>query len=222
VLAEVTAAARWSPASEFMRTPEGYLETRTAYPVLSGQITKGLEGIAKSDFNYIKLSGKATYIINSTNKSRTELHVEGHFANGDVPLTHLFHAYPNAPNKDEILQRFSVAGRGSFETMYFNEFFSDRIAIMQAKHSFAPFNIASFLKPELVLLTKYAIGDLQDRSKHANVGFTTMDKGYLESGFELNKLLFGFGVSGAYRYGAYHLPNFADNISLKFTFYLEL
>ncbi|MDP5101381.1 MAG: DUF5686 family protein [Nonlabens sp.] len=222
VLAEVTAAARWSPASEFMRTPEGYLETRTSYPVLSGQITKGVQGIAKSDFNYIKLSGKATYIINSNNKSRTELHVEGHFANGDVPLTHLFHAYPNAPNKDEILQRFSVAGRGSFETMYFNEFFSDRIAIMQAKHSFAPFNIASFLKPELVLLTKYAIGDLQDRSKHANVGFTTMDKGYLESGFELNKLLFGFGVSGAYRYGAYHLPNFADNISLKFTFYLEL
>jgi len=222
VLAEVTAAARWSPASEFMRTPKGYLETRTAYPVLSGQITKGIAGIAKSDFNYLKVSGKASYIVNNVNNSRTELHIEGHFANGDVPLTHLFHAYPNGPNKDEVLQRFSVAGRGSFETMYFNEFFSDRIAIAQAKHHFAPFNIASFLKPELVLLTKYAIGDLKETAKHANIDFTTMEHGYMESGFELNQLLFGFGISGAYRYGAYHLPKFADNLSLKFTFYLEL
>ncbi len=41
---------------------------------------------------------------------------------GEIPLTHLYHAYPNSPTKDEIL-RFSVAGTQSFETMYFGEFF---------------------------------------------------------------------------------------------------
>ena len=41
---------------------------------------------------------------------------------GNAPLTHLFHAYPNSPTKEEILQRFSVAGIQSFETMYFGNF----------------------------------------------------------------------------------------------------
>ena len=80
----------------------------------------------------------------------------------------------------------------------------------------------SFCKLELVLITRYAIGDLDDKQQHVNIDFDTLDKGYLESGFELNKLLYGFGLSAAYRYGAYHLPQFEDNLSIKFTFYLEL
>jgi hypothetical protein len=185
-------------------------------------LTKGFKDALGGDFNYVKVSGKALYTVLQTDKSTTEFSVEGHFASGDVPLTHLFHAYPNAPNKDGIFQRFSVAGRRSFETMFFNEFFSDKIAIGQVKHEFAPFKIASFLQPELVLISRYAIGNLTDQQQHLNVDFQTLEHGYLESGFELNKLIFGFGLSAAYRYGAYHLPNFEDNISVKFTFYLEL
>ncbi|BAO54525.1 DUF5686 family protein [Nonlabens marinus] len=221
-LTELKVGARWSPYSDFMRTPAGYEETVKGYPVLSGQFTKGFNDVLESDFNYIKVSAKAAYTIAQANKSTTELSIEGHYASGEVPLTHLFHAYPNAPNKDGIFQRFSVAGRRSFETMYFNEFFSDKIAVGQIKHEFAPFKIASFLQPELVLISRYAIGDLTDKQQHINVDFQTLEHGYLESGFELNQLFYGFGLSAAYRYGAYHLPNLEDNISIKFTFYLEL
>jgi hypothetical protein len=205
-----------------MRTPKGFQETTAGYPVLSGQVTKGLSNVIDSDFDYLKLSGKMVYVLSSGQDQKTEITVEGHYASGDVPLTHLFHAYPNAPSKDEILQRFSVAGRRSFETMYFNEFFSDRLLVSQVKHRFPAFNIASFLKPELVLISRFALGDLKDQQQHLNVDFDTLEHGYLESGFELNKLIFGFGLSASYRYGAYHLPDFADNIALKFTFYLEL
>lgn len=221
-LTELKIGARWSPYSDYMRTPKGYEETVVGFPVLSGQLTKGFKDALGGDFNYVKVSGKALYTVLQTDKSTTEFSVEGHYASGDVPLTHLFHAYPNAPNKDGVFQRFSVAGRRSFETMFFNEFFSDKIAIGQVKHEFAPFKIASYLQPELVLITRYAIGNLTDKQQHLNVDFQTLEHGYLESGFELNKLIFGFGLSTAYRYGAYHLPNFEDNISVKFTFYLEL
>jgi hypothetical protein len=222
VLAEVSLGARWSPVSKFMRTPRGYQEISRGYPILSGQITQGIKGFTESNFNYFKISGKAQYSIKRPDKSRTEFLLEGHYSVGEVPLTHLFHAYPNAPNKDEILQRFSVAGTGSFETMYFNEFFSDKITIGQIKHHLVPFHIFSFLKPEMVLISKVAWGDLDNAQRHQNVTVNTLEKGYFESGFELNKLLFGFGLSASYRYGAYHLPNFADNLALKFTFYLEL
>ncbi|AZQ45162.1 hypothetical protein EJ995_03990 [Nonlabens ponticola] len=221
-LSELKIGARWSPYSTYMRSPNGYQERTNGFPVLSAQLTKGFKDVIDSDFNYVKVSAKASYELLNEDKSRTQFMVEGHYASGEVPLTHLFHAYPNAPNKETILQRFSVAGRRSFETMYFNEFFSDRIAIFQGKHSFAPFKIASYLQPELVLISRFAIGNLDDQQQHINVEFDTLEHGYLESGFELNKLLFGFGLSTSYRYGAYHLPNFEDNISVKFTFYLEL
>ncbi len=222
VLAEVSLGARWSPLSDFMRTPKGYQEISRGYPILSGQITQGIRGVTESDFNYLKVSGKAEYAIKRPDNSFTEFLVEGHYSTGEVPLTHLFHAYPNAPNKDEVLQRFSVAGRRSFETMYFNEFFSDKIMIGQVRHRFAPFDFFSFLKPELVLVSKVAWGDIDNTQRHQNVTVNSLEKGYLESGFELNKLIFGFGLSASYRYGAYHLPDFEDNLALKFTFYLEL
>lgn len=221
-LAEIVIGARWSPASDYMRTPKGYQDIATGYPIISAQLTQGFKGITQSDFNYTKVSAKTTYAIETGTKSSTEFTVEGHYSAGTVPLTHLFHAYPNAPNKAEIMQRFSVAGTNSFETMYFNEFFSDQLLIGQVKHRLAPFNIFSFLKPEMVLISKAAWGGLKNTQQHQNIAFDTLEKGYFESGFELNKLLFGFGISASYRYGAYHLPNFEDNVALKFTFYLEL
>ena len=58
--------------------------------------------------------------------------------------------------------------------------------------------------------------------RHQGIQFNTLKHLYSESGFEINKLLFGFGLSFAYRYGGYHLPNLEDNIAFKFTFNISL
>ena len=105
----------------------------TDFPKVSAQVTQGLKGIADRDFNYTKLGVKLDYFIKRENLSSSHFVLEGVMSFGDVPLTHLYHAYPNNPTKDEILQRFSVAGRQSFETMYFGEFFSDELATFQRK-----------------------------------------------------------------------------------------
>ncbi|MGB3591770.1 MAG: DUF5686 family protein [Nonlabens sp.] len=222
ILSEATIAMRYSPRSKFMRTPSGYQEIKAGYPIISGQLTKGFENVVDSDFGYLKLSGKAFYALENRNGTQTEFTVEGHYGSGEIPLTHLYHAYPNSPNDPEVFGRFSVAGRRSFETMYFNEFFSDKLLIGQVKHRLKPFNIASFLKPEMVLITRFAWGNLDDEQQHINVAFDTLEKGYFESGFELNKLIYGFGLSMNYRYGPYHLSDVEDNLAVKFTFYLEL
>src|SRR5699024_3305224 len=108
------------------------------------------------------------------------------------------------------------------ETMYFSEFFSDRLATLQIKHRFRAFDLGANFRPQLVLITRHAIGNMSDKNKHFGLQFNTLEKGYSESGLEINNILFGFGLSFAYRYGAYHLPVFADNISAKFTFYFKL
>lgn len=222
VLSEVTVAARWSPKNSYLKSPSGYQITSTGYPILSAQIDKGFSNVFESNFDYIKFAAKSTYTIERLNKSKTEIVLEGHYALGDVPLTHLFHAYPNAPTKDEILQRFSVAGRNSFETMFFNEFFSDRLITAQLRHKLAPIKIARWLQPEVVLTSRFALGDFNNPNDHLNINFSTLNHGFTESGFEINKLFYGFGLSASYRYGAYHLPKFSDNVALKFTFYLEI
>ncbi|QIE59665.1 hypothetical protein G5B37_08830 [Rasiella rasia] len=220
-LAEVTTSFRISPKTDFITTEDGRIEYFDGFPKISAQVTQGLSGITGSDFNYTKFGLKLDYYIKRTNLTSTNFLLEGDYAIGDAPLTHLYHAYPNAPTKDEILQRFSVAGRRSFETMYFGEFFSDKLMTLQVRHSLRRFNLGNRFKPELVLITRHALGDFSNPEQHIGLPFNTLDELYSESGFELNKLLFGFGLSGAYRYGYYYLPDFEDNISVKFTFYAK-
>ncbi len=220
-ITEATAGIRWSPGSKFMKTKAGINEVYDGYPKVTAQISQSIDGL-EGDFNFTKFGAKVFYRLDRLNKSATELLVEGNVGFGDLPITHLFQAYPNAPTKETILQRFSVAGVNSFETMFFSEFFSDRLITAQLKHRLTPFNLGKRFKPEMVLITRFAIGDISNPEDHLDIEFGSLKEGYTESGFEINKLIFGFGTSLTYRYGAYHLPNFEDNIAFKFTFNLQL
>ena len=220
-LALTTLSLQWNPFSEYMQTPDGRSEIKRGYPKFSAQITQSFDGFLEGDLSFTKLDFRTNYVINRINKTSTEFLLELGVASGNTPITHLYHAYPNNVNKDQILQRFSVAGRTSFETMYFNEFFSDRLATFHIKHRFAPFKITRKLRPELVLISRFALGDMNAPEDHLGITFNTLDKGYSEAGFEINKLFAGFGLSFAYRYGAYHLPNLEDNIGLNFTYYFS-
>lgn len=215
-------ALQWSPFSHFEVTDNKIEETEIRYPKFTVQYTKSFKDVFTSGFNFSKLEFKSIYQLKHKNEALSELVVVSGIANGNVPLTHLYHTYPNNVNKEKILRRFSVAGNNSFETMFFNEFFSDRFATFQLKHTLKPFNISARFKPQLVLINRFAIGDIDNINRHQNVTFGSLNKGYTESGFEINKLLFGFGLSFAYRYGAYHLPNIDDNIAVKFTFNVTL
>ncbi|WP_310992995.1 DUF5686 family protein [Aequorivita marina] len=221
-LAEATLSFRISPKTNFFTNEDGTKEYFDGFPKISAQVTQGLKGIANSDFNYTKFTLKLDYFIKRTNLSSTSILLEGSLATGDVPLTHLFHSYPNQPNKAKISDRFSVAGVHSFETMYFGEFFSDKLTSLQIKHSLRRFKLSENWKPELVFVTRHAWGDMANTDRHFGIPFNTLDQLYSESGLEINKIVLGFGLSAAYRYGYYHLPKFEDNISFKFTFNLKI
>lgn len=217
-----TASLQWSPFNKFKAIENLPKEMKEGYPKFTLQYTKGIKDVFKSDFNFSKLDFKTIHRIRHKNENLSEITLVSGIAGGNIPLTHLYHAYPNNINKETILQRFSVAGITSFETMYFNEFFSDKFTTIQFKHFLKPFDVSHRYKPQLVLISRFAIGDMNNPERHQNITFGSLRKGYTESGFEINKLLFGFGLSFTYRYGGYHLPNFEDNIAFKFTFNLTL
>lgn len=221
-LSTITLALQWSPFSHFEYEKNKLVETKERYPKFTLQFTNSFKNLFNSNIDFSKLDFRTIHKIQHKNNALSEITLVSGITSENAPLTHLYHAYPNNISKETILQRFSVAGLNSFETMFFNEFFSDKFTTIQLKHYLSPFKFSKRFKPELVLITRYAIGNIKNPERHQNVTFNSLKKGYTESGFELNKLLFGFGLSFSYRYGAYHLPKLEDNFALKFTFNVTL
>ncbi len=221
-LAEAILSFRIKLQTDSIVNGDGKKVATDVLPKVSAQITKGFKGIVGSDFNYTKFGLKLDYEIQRMNLSNTSFLLQGELASGDVPLTHLFHAFPNQPTKEKLSKRFSVAGVQSFETMYFGEFYSDKLAMLQMKHTFRRFKLGKNWKPEVVVISRHAIGDMNNTNRHFGIPFNTLDHPYNEAGIELNKIALGFGLSFAYRYGYYNLPSFEDNVSFKFTFNLKI
>jgi hypothetical protein len=65
-------------------------------------------------------------------------------------------------------------------------------------------------------------GMMQKPEQHLGINYKTLEKGYFESGIEVNQIFKGFGISGFYRYGPNQLVRFEDNIAIKGTFTLDL
>ncbi len=220
-ISAATLSFLWRPFATFLHTGQKNIITNKGFPKFTGQIIKAFDGL-NGDFNFTRAGLKVTHEIKYLNQSRTEIILEGNYAFGDLPLTHAFHAFPNNANRKAILRRFSVAGNTAFETMYYNEFFSDKQAMLHLKHQFRPWKINRFMKPEIVLISRHVIGDFENIEDHSNISFNTLDQGYSEAGLEINNILAGFGLGTAYRYGAYHLSTFDQNFAFKFTFQLQL
>ena len=156
------------------------------------------------------------------NGQKTSFFAQAGLAFGDAPLTHLYNASPNSLTEGNVFERITVSGKNSFETMYFNEFYSSKYVMLHFKHGFKRITIAKKVKPMLVLVTRMAWGDLVNKQDHVGIDFKTMNKGYFESGIELNQIFKGFGLGTFYRYGAYSLPVFQKNLSIKVTFIIDL
>lgn len=216
-----TLAVSWQPFSTLTTNAEGKSVLIYGYPMFDFQAIQSFQGVFKSDFNFTKFQFRVQQQWNLPSGNTLQLRAQAFLALGELPLTELFHAYPNQPNRSPLMSRFSVAGIDSFETMYYNEFFSDQLFTLQAKHFFPAWKISKLVEPQLVLISRYAVGDTRHPERHQQLTFNTLEKGFFESGMELNGIFAGFGLNFMYRYGPYHLSGFENNVSFKFTFYLK-
>lgn len=212
----------WSPYSDFMHTPSGKMEKEKRYPKFTFQYTQSVPGILDNDFDFGKIDFRAEYERNFVTGQKASISTQAGYAFGEVPITHLYNTSPNSLNRDRLLQRINVAGSNSFETMYFNEFFSNRYVMIHTKFGFKRIQILKKVKPSMVLVTRMAWGDLTQPERHLGIDFKTLPRGYYESGIELNQIFYGLGLSGFFRYGPYQLPKLEDNFAIKLTFKLDL
>ena len=213
---------QWSPFSDYIQTPSGRIEIEKHFPKFTFQFTKSLPKVWDNDFAFSKIDFKTEFEKKYLNGQKTNLLFEAGYAIGDVPLTHLYNTSPNNITKETIIQRITFAGKNSFETMYFNEFFSNEFLYFQFKHGFKRLTLLGKIKPSLVLVSRMAWGNLQKPEQHVGLEYKTLNEGYFESGIELNQILKGLGLTAFYRYGPNQLPKFEDNIAIKLSFTLNL
>lgn len=213
---------QWNPFSDYMQTPNGRIEVEKRFPKFTFQLTQSVPKFLDNDFVFSKLDFRAEYEKKHLNGQKTALRIAAGYANGDIPLTHLYSTSPNNLTKDNILQRITIGGKNSFETMYFNEFFSSEFVTFQLKHSLRRIPIFKKIKPAIVFVSRAAWGEMKQPEKHLGLDYKTLNDGYFESGIELNQIYQGLGLSGFYRYGPYALSSFQDNLAVKLTFILRI
>ncbi|NHM05797.1 carboxypeptidase-like regulatory domain-containing protein [Flavobacterium sp. CYK-4] len=213
---------QWNPFSDYMQTEDGRLEAKKRFPRFTFQYTQTVPKWLKNDFDFGKFDFRSEYEKTFINGQKTSVLLQAGFAFGDVPLTHLYSTSPNSLTNEKVMQRFTIAGKNSFETMYFNEFFSSEYITLQGKHAFRKVRFSRKIKPVFVLVTRMAWGDMKQKAQHQFFAYKTLDQGYFESGLEINQIYSGLGIVGFYRYGPNQLPRFEDNLALKLSFVWDL
>ncbi len=215
-------AIQWNPFSEYMQTPDGKIEIEKRHPKFSFQVTQALPNVLDNDFTFTKFDFKTFYELPYLSGQKSSLLFQTGLALGDVPITHLYNLQPNNLNRDAILQRITFAGKNSFETMYFNEFFSNRYASLQLRHTFNKIRLGYSFTPEFSVVTRMAWGDTNKQNEHIGISYKSLNDGFFESGIEANKLFKGIGISAFFRYGPNQLAHFDDNLALKISYHLDL
>ena len=194
----------------------------TKYPVLYFRYTKGFNNLLEGEFEYNRID--LTLFKSSVIKhlGTTAIQLNAGLIDASLPLTSLYSM------RGIFDPDLSIASSYSFETMSPNEFFADQYFNAFFRHDFGSllFKTEEF-KPQLLLVSSFAIGSLKEPSRHQNFDFKSLEKGFFESGIQLNNIYrikyiydgiyFGFGVGAYYRYGAYANPEFKDNIAVKLT-----
>lgn len=217
-----TVAFNYSPNSEYLSSPIGKIRIKNGYPQYTLQLRKSISHVGKSDFGFTQVNFKLEHQLKPLKKGVTHLLLMGGVTFGETPLSHLYNATPNYTYKTPYRKRITFGGQNSFETMGYNEFISDRYVMFQFKHFLEPFHLSSLFKPHLSFITRFGIGGMRSPMNQVGVQFKTMEKGYMESGMEINRLFKGFGFSAFYRYGAYQLDEWSDNLAVKMTYRLSL
>lgn len=220
-LTTATLALQFNPDSEYMYTPIGKLQTSNAFPQFTLQIEKSFKNLINGDLDFTRLQLRATHRIERQTKSTTTFVAEGGLTFGDTPVSHLFNASPNYTYSNPWMKRISFAGNNSFETMAFNEFLSEKFAAIHITHSFKPFK-GKKSNPIFSLVTKAAIGKIENISPHEEIQFKSLENGFYESGFKIESLWKGFGFGTFYRYGPNRNEKWSDNLSAKITIKFQL
>jgi Family of unknown function (DUF5686) len=218
----VNLGLRWAWGETFSQFNNTIYQSQKPRMILQIFAEKGIKDILNSDLNYTKLDINFQERFASRRFGTTSLSFTATKIWGDVPYSYLVNGLGGANKRTN-----NFATANLFQTMKLYEFTSDQQVSLIVKQNFGRFipSKSIYFQPELVISQGVSYGNLQNPNTHKSIDIQTLDKGYFESGLTINKLLrikyldFMYITAGAgifARYGAYALPNSADNLVFRY------
>jgi len=212
---ELSLALRWAWKEKFLQTARSRIPLSTPYPVVWLKYTRGTDALLRGKFDYHRLDFDLNWAVFTPFVGKTSIRLNAGITTGDIPA-------PNLYNARAAFGRFTLYAPGSFSVMRLNEFYTDRYVALFAAHNFQNLLYKGRrFRPEPEIFAQAILGRLSQPALHQGIVMQAPEKGYFEAGINLNRLLgMGFyhlGIGTAYRFGPYHLPKTADNLTVMIT-----
>ncbi len=211
---------RYAFGEGFMVTPRGNkFSLGTKYPIVYLNISRGMYWFG-GDFSFTRIETKLDKTFTTRRLGDSKIRVVMGYASGNIPYSRLY-------SGNGSYKTIGIETENSFSTMRFNEFLSNSFFSMFYKQDFGKlFFRAKKFSPTIALATNIGFGWLEHAEQHRNIEFSTLSKGFYESGILLNNLIeqkfIGYGIGLFYRYGPYSFSRFRDNLAVKITFLLNI
>jgi len=207
------AGIRWAPGKSLNPIQSEAYTNSFFNPVLWFQLTSGISGLRKGNYDYNRFEGKLHLTHKEHHLGRSSLLVIGNYLDGKAPDFEYFNGRGSYGN-------FGLYASGSFVTMHPNEFLNDRSIGLFFTHSFGNFfPHTEIFNPFPALVVNYGWGKLNSIPSYFYLPVTDMHLGFLEAGVQINNLLdlkvYGLGLDAYYRMGAYSNSSVKENLVFK-------
>lgn len=195
---------------KLFRNVSSHFSLGSKFPEVKLKITKSAT-ILGGQLDYLKFDFHLRKNFVFKYLGKTKLEVRAGLVNAPAPYIKLF-------NGNGAYKSFYLYGFANFHTMRVNEFLNDRYVSIFVEHNFGKLlNLKNF-KPELLIVQNMGWGDFKYKQEHLNLNFSTMQKGYFETGILINKLstsnISSLGLGLFYRYGPYSFADQKQNLSV--------
>jgi hypothetical protein len=215
---ETSAGIRYAYGEKVIQIINLNIPQFTNHPILYLQITKGLDGFLNGDYSYTKFDFRIDQNFKTFGLGKTGIQLTGGITSGNAPYFKLY-------NGKGSLRQPSIVIHNSFETMRYNEFLSDKYLSLFFSHDFGKIYLVRKLNinPSLMFLHNIGFGSLKNPEEHKGLVFSTMEKGYYETGLFLDNIIVipigslktGVGTGLFLRYGPNALPDLDNNVVFK-------
>jgi hypothetical protein len=217
---EVRLGFRFAPFEKKMRLGQREIIQNKGAVILWGTVTKGLQGVLSSDYDYWKVDVKLQGKFRIRKLGMEFWQFNAGWISRPTPYLKM---YTPRANYDDL----SLYSANSFETVRPNEFLNELLIGLHQRHNFGSVKTGiKWIAPEFHWVNNFGIGWLQKPELHAGLKIQDMRKGLFETGIVIEDLikvnLLGIGGGVFYRYGAYsfskEIHNFAFKLSMKIGF----
>ncbi|MGB0806138.1 MAG: DUF5686 family protein [Salibacteraceae bacterium] len=216
---EIGWSFRFGYKEKYIRNFKRNISMGTKFPYLWVRLAVSDE-LLGSKFKYQKVDAKISKNFRIKGFGKIGFQLTGGSTLGEVPLSFLSYG------AGMRVSGFNLYIENGFNTMAPNEFVSQTYASGFLHYSMGALYKSKYSALELSLVTAVGWGSLDNPEYHLGQNFSTMEKGYYESGLLLDKLLlldlYGFGMGVFYRYGPYALPQLEDNFGFSFTILYDI